>query len=62
MMSLEPGAVLVIFMYVGSLFVILHLSPRLTEPDPEPKPFWRNVRFWASFVALVQIVVYAVWS
>lgn len=62
MMRLEPGAVLVILLYLGSLVVVLYVSPKLTEPDVEPKPFWRNVRFWASLVAVVQIVVYALWG
>jgi hypothetical protein len=25
----------------------------------EAKPFWRNTRVWASFVALAQMAVYA---
>jgi hypothetical protein len=60
-MLVEPGALVVIFLYGLSLFVVLVVSKRLVEPR-EAKPWWRNVRFWAAFVAIVQILVYAVWS
>ena len=59
-MSSNAGAAVVILLYLLSLFVILVVSPKLFEI--EPRPWWRNVRFWASFVAVVQIVIYAVWG
>ena len=31
-------------------------------PDRPRPPFWRNVRFWASVVIVVQIAVYATWG
>jgi hypothetical protein len=45
------------------LYVIWGVSPRLPGVDVgPPRPWWRNVRVWASFVAATQIVVYAVFS
>ena len=62
-MSIEPGAIIVILMYALSLVVILRVSRRLPGAGVEvPCPWWRNVRFWASLVAIVQIVIYALWS
>ena len=61
-MTLKPGAVIVILFYATALYVILVVSPRLSPSLREPAPWWRNVRFWAAFVALSQIVVYALFS
>jgi hypothetical protein len=61
-MSIEPGAILVILLYAVALYVILVVSPRLSPSLREPTPWWRNVRFWAAFVAVTQIVVYALFS
>jgi hypothetical protein len=61
-MSLEPGALIVILMYALSLVVILYVSPRLDGKAETPNPWWRNTRFWASFVAIMQMIVYALWS
>lgn len=60
----DPGALAVILLYVMALVVILWVSPTFSEA-PTTKagpPFWRNVRFWASFVAVAQILVYAIWG
>jgi hypothetical protein len=56
----NPGAALVILLYLLSLVVILVVSRRLFET--KPGPWWRSVRLWASFVAVVQILVYAIWG
>jgi hypothetical protein len=61
-MSIEPGAILVILLYAVALYVILVVSPRLSPSLRVPTPWWRNVRFWAVFVAVTQIVVYALFS
>jgi len=61
-MMIDPGAVVVILLYAACLAVILLVSPRLLAPSSVPRPFWRSPRFWASFVALAQMVVYAVWG
>ena len=38
-------------------------TPRLPGVEPQAKaPWWRDVRLWASFVAVAQIVVYALLS
>ena len=59
-MGIEPGAVVVILLYAAALAVILVVSPKLVAPSAAP--WWRNVRFWASLIAIVQMVVYAVWG
>lgn len=61
-MSIEPGAVVVILLYAVALYVILAVAPRLSPSLRVPAPWWRNVRFWAAFVAVTQIVVYALFS
>jgi hypothetical protein len=61
MMSIEPGALVVVLLYAGCLAMILFVSPKLRAPATAP-PWWRNVRFWASLVAVAQIIVYAVWG
>lgn len=61
-MSIEPGAIVVILFYAVALYVILVVSPRLSPALRVPAPWWRNVRFWAAFVAVSQIVVYALFS
>jgi hypothetical protein len=62
MMPIEPGALLVISFYSLALYVILVVSPRLADSLRVTAPWYRNVRFWASFVAITQIVVYALFS
>ncbi|HSF19447.1 MAG TPA: hypothetical protein VLK65_28245 [Vicinamibacteria bacterium] len=61
-MSVSPEALVVILFYSCCLGVIWLVSPKLAKPRPEPVPWWRSVRFWASLVAGVQIVVYALWG
>jgi hypothetical protein len=62
MMSIEPGALVVILLYALALAVVLFVSPKLVAPKETKPPWYRNVRFWASLVAVAQIVVYAVWG
>ena len=62
MMPIEPGALVVVLLYGAALYVVLRVSPRLSATVRAPAPWWRNVRFWASFVAIAQIVVYALFS
>jgi len=61
-MPIEPGALLVISFYCLALYVILWVAPRLTGALKTSVPWYRNVRFWASFVAVTQIIVYALFS
>ncbi len=51
-----------ISLYALTLYVILRVSPRLSPALRVSTPWWRNVRFWASFVAVSQIIVYALFS
>jgi hypothetical protein len=64
MKILDPGAIAVILLYLMALVVVLWVSPRFSEAPTTAKapPFWRNVRFWAAFVAVAQILVYAIWG
>ena len=62
MMGIDPGALVVILLYAACLAVILFVSPKLLAPTAATAPWWRNVRFWASLVAVAQMVVYAVWG
>ena len=59
---IEPGALIVIVLYALALYVILVVSPRLSPALRVPGPWWRNVRYWAAFVAVTQIIVYALFS
>jgi hypothetical protein len=61
-MPIEPGALIVILLYGLALYVILVVAPRLTPSLRVQKPWWRNVTFWAAFVAVTQIIVYALFS
>ena len=62
MMGIDPGGLLVVLLYAACLAVILFVSPKLVAPAATTPPWWRNVRFWASLVAVAQMVVYAVWG
>ncbi len=61
-MGIDAGALVVILLYVACLGVILFVSPKLVAQQSSKPRWWRNVRLWASLVALAQIVVYAVWG
>ena len=61
-MSIEPGAILVILLYGLALYVILVVSPRLSPALRVRAPWWRSVKFWGAFVAVTQIIVYALFS
>jgi hypothetical protein len=62
MMGIDPGALVVILLYGAALAVILVVSPKLVAPETAKPPWFRNVRFWASLVAVAQMVVYAIWG
>ncbi len=62
-MPVQVGTFIVIALYGLCLVVIWYISPRLPGAELEPhRPWWRNTRVWASFVAIAQIVVYALFS
>jgi hypothetical protein len=61
-MVLEPGAILVILLYCVALYVVLVVAPRLSPALRAPVPWWKSVRLWGAFVAITQIVVYALFS
>jgi hypothetical protein len=53
---------LVIAIYAAVLALVLRLPASFLGEDQAPRPWWRNVRFWAAFVAVVQMGVYAIWG
>lgn len=53
----------VIALYGLCLYVIWYVSPRLPGAEAEPaRPWWRSPKVWASFVAIAQILIYALFS
>lgn len=52
----------VILAYLAVLAVILFPPAKLRAEESAKGPWWRNVRFWASVVVIVQIGVYATWG
>ena len=53
---------IVVLIYAAVLALVLLLPPSFLGEDQEPRPWWRNVRFWAAFVAIAQMGVYAIWG
>lgn len=62
MMPIDWGALVVVALYGAALYVVLVVSPRISAALRRPVPWWRDVRFWASVVAVAQILVYALFS
>jgi hypothetical protein len=64
MMTIHLRAIPVMCFYGLALYVILRVSPRLSSAlrMQSQVPWWRNVKYWAAFVAITQIVVYALFS
>ncbi len=56
------ASLIVILAYLAVLAVVLFPPKNLRGEEGEGAPWWRNVRFWASVVVVVQIAVYAVWG
>ena len=48
--------------FVALLVWLLFLPASLIDPERVHCPWWRNTRFWAVVVTLVQISVYVVWG
>ena len=55
-------SLVVILAFAGTLALILFPPRGLRFEDEAPVAWWRNVRVWASFVIVVQIIVYALWG
>lgn len=54
---------MVVLAYLAVLAVILFPPTGLRDEEiGDGGPWWRNARFWASVVILVQIAVYARWG
>lgn len=61
-MSIQPEAFVAIAFYVMCIYVILRVTPRLPGEPTVPTVWYRRASFWGCFVAVAQIVVYALWS
>ncbi|HEX7085909.1 MAG TPA: hypothetical protein VF198_06060 [Vicinamibacterales bacterium] len=61
-MPIQPGALIVILLYAAVVYVIFVVAPRLSPELRTPEPWWRSVKFWGTFVAVTQMVVYALFS
>jgi hypothetical protein len=62
-MPVQVGTLIVVLLYVLVLFVVWYVSPRLPGAEHEPhRPWWRDTKIWASFVAVAQIIVYVLFS
>lgn len=48
--------------FVVLLIWLLLLPARLIDPEGVRRPWWRNTRFWAVLVTIVQIGVYVIWG
>ena len=56
------GKAAFIAVFVAVLMWLLILPDRLLNDSAIRPPWWRNTRFWAIAVTLVQIVVYLNWG
>jgi len=56
------GRLAFIAVYVVLFIWLLLIPARLIENADGRPPWWRNTRFWAILVCLIQIVVYLRWG
>ena len=56
--SLLLGKIAFIAVFAAVFLWILFLPKNLLAEEEARAPWWRNVRFWAMFVAAAQIGVY----
>ena len=56
------GKAAFIAVYVVLFVWLLLLPARLIENADGHPPWWRNTRFWAILVCLIQMVVYLRWG
>lgn len=55
----SAGHVVAVVVYLLVLAGIIWMPQWLRDKDEKPVPWWKNVRFWAGAVCVVQILVYA---
>ena len=56
------ASLVVVLAFAATLALILFPPRGLGFAEEAPVAWWRNVRFWASFVVVVQMVVYALFG
>lgn len=54
-----PAVVIAVYLIV---LVLILLPPRKLAFAFPKVSWWRDVRFWAAFVIVAQVAVYAVWG
>lgn len=54
------GKTALISVYLLLLLGIVFMPKALVEPTEQPVPWWKNLRFWAAIICLVQILVYGI--
>ncbi|MGC8990227.1 MAG: hypothetical protein ACP5MD_08915 [Verrucomicrobiia bacterium] len=54
------GKAAVMSIYLLLLTGIVLMPKALIEPTEQRVPLWKNLRFWAALICLVQIVVYGI--
>ena len=56
------GKAAFVSVFVALLLWLLLLPARLIDQEGVRRPWWRNARFWAILVTIVQIGVYVFWG
>jgi hypothetical protein len=56
------GKLAFVCVFVALLMWLLFLPARLVDPAGVRRPWWRNTRFWAVLVTILQIGVYVFWG
>jgi hypothetical protein len=56
----SAGKLAVMGIYVLLLTGIVLMPKALIEQPEQQVPLWKNLRFWAALICLVQIVVYGI--
>lgn len=56
----SAGKAAVMCIYLLLLTGVVLMPKALMERTEQPVPWWKNLRFWAALICLVQIVVYGI--
>lgn len=56
----SAGKVAVMGIYLLLLTGIVLMPKALMERTEQPAPWWKNLRFWAALICLVQVFVYGI--
>lgn len=53
-----PGKLAIMAVFAAVLIWVLVMPARLIGQGDEPLPWWKNARFWAALIAVIEICVY----